>query len=71
MVYEIWHTPSGNALSEHPTRKAAFDAVREVLELDGERVARQLAVLKVNQRGDPTLVAAGYDLIRLVETRVA
>lgn len=40
MVYEIWHTPSGNALSEHPTR------------------------------GNTKLVAAGADLLHLIEARV-
>ena len=70
-MYEIWHTPSGNALSEHPTRRAALDAVRDVLELDGLRSVRDLALLRVDKRGDSTLIAAGDDLIRLAETRVA
>ena len=70
-MYEIWHTPSGNALSEHPTRRAALDAVRDVLELDGVRSAQDLALLRVDKRGDSTLIAAGADLIRLAEARVA
>ena len=70
-MYEIWHTPSGNALSEHPTRRAALDAVRDVLELDGLRSVRDLALLRVDKRGDSTLIAAGDDLIRLAEARVA
>ena len=70
-MYEIWHTPSGNALSEHPTRRAALDAVRDVLELDGLRSVRDLALLSVDKRGDSTLIAAGDDLIRLAEARVA
>ena len=70
-MYEIWHTPSGNALSEHPTRRAALDAVRDVLELDGLRSVRNLALLRIDKRGDSTLIAAGDDLIRLAEARVA
>ena len=70
-MYEIWHTPSGNALSEHPTRRAALDAVRDVLELDGVSSAQDLALLRVDKRGDSTLIAAGDDLIRLAEARVA
>ena len=70
-MYEIWHTPSGNALSEHPTRRAALDAVRDVLDLDGLRSVRDLALLRVDKRGDSTLIAGGDDLIRLAEARVA
>ncbi len=70
MVYEIWHTPSGNALSEHATRAAALDAIREVLEMDGEHAVCDLTLFQVSARGNTKLVAAGADLLRLIEAHV-
>lgn len=69
MTYELWHRPSGNALSEHLTRTAALVAVREMLNQDGRRGVSMLALLRSDEHGRTTLVAEGPELVALVEAR--
>lgn len=67
MSYEVWHTLSGNALSEHRTLPAALAAVREALTRDGDRAVDGLALVELDERGRTKVVAEGHDILALVE----
>jgi len=67
MIYELWHTPSANAMSEHPTLAAALGAVREVFETQGERSVGEISLLELDRRGRTRLIAEGAQLLPLIE----
>lgn len=67
MTYELWHTPSGNALSEHPTLSAALAAVREAFDRDGDRAVDAFALIELDERGRTRVVAEGAELVSLIE----
>lgn len=67
MIYELWHTSSGNALSEHRTLPAAIAAVREALARDGDRAVDGLALIELDERGKTKVVAEGADILAFID----
>lgn len=67
MTYELWHTLSGNAMSEHPTLATALAAVREAFDRDGDRAVDALALIELDARGRSRIVADGAGLVSLLK----
>ncbi len=67
MSYELWHTPSGNALSEHRTLPAALAAVRDALARDGDGAVDGLALVELDERGKTKVVAEGTNILAFIE----
>lgn len=65
MWYELWHIPSGNAMSEHDSLAAALAALRELFEHEGEAAVTSVALLGVDARGRTKLVADREKLLSM------
>ena len=62
MTYEIWDVATRNLVGDYDTEEQALAFVREVASEHGLPAAEELALGKVNKRGQALLVAAGKEL---------
>jgi hypothetical protein len=67
--YELWDTESHNLLDDFDTEAEAFEAVFELIDLNGAGCAAAMALTRVHVDGHMVTLAMGADLA--VRARVA
>ncbi|MGH2379026.1 MAG: hypothetical protein ACRDGT_11185 [Candidatus Limnocylindria bacterium] len=65
-TYQLWHVPTGNAMSEFDSLDKAVDALRELLDEEGESAVTAIVLFKVDARGDMWPVADGAELLSMI-----
>ncbi|MFN8633183.1 MAG: hypothetical protein U0893_04950 [Chloroflexota bacterium] len=64
--YELWDTASQNLLYDFDSEREAFEAVRELVTLNGASCTDALALTKISADGRMSTVAMGDSLAALV-----
>lgn len=68
-TYQLWHVPTGNAMSEFDSLDKAVDALGELLEHEGESAVTAIVLFKVDGRGEMWPVADGAKLLSMTMER--
>jgi hypothetical protein len=58
----LWDRDTGNVVGEFASEDAAFQAVREMLEANGQDIASDLALVRIDANGMPAALASGNEL---------